>query len=251
MFSSKEFRSIARDKLRGKWGRSVLVSFLAALLGAGTFGGSSGGGTEQTEQVAEGVLSGGMTIMESIAAALSEVTGLTVTVPILTAAFISVGVFSLVLSLVGAAVTLGHNKYYIDLVLHNKKDNVGVLFDRFGIFFKAVGLQLYIGFFVFLWSLLFLIPGIIAAYRYSLAPYYMAERPDIGIREAVNLSKQTMAGHKGRLFGLHFSFIGWSILSTLTFGIGYLWLAPYINAAQAAFYIERTGRSIPLAEPVQ
>ena len=248
MFSSKELRAIARDKLRGKWGRSVLVSFIAALLGAASFGGSSGGiSSSQAEYLAEGVESGAG-FMESFAAGLSEASGLNITVPVLTGLFVSAGIIALVLALVGAAVTLGHNKYYIDLVLHNKADSVGVLFDRFGIFFKAVGLQLFIGFFVFLWSLLFIIPGIIAGFRYAMAPYIMAENPDIGIREAVNLSKQMMAGHKGRLFGLNFSFIGWAMLSALTFGIGNLWLNPYMNTAFAAFYIERTGRGIPMAE---
>ena len=246
MFSSKEFRSIARDKLRGKWGRSVLVSFLAALLGAASFGGSSGGSSAQTEQVAEGLQSG-MSLMESFAASISQSTGLNITAPMLTGIFVGAGILGLVLSLVGAVVTLGHNKYYIDLVLHNRADSVGVLFERFDIFFKAVGLQLFMGFFVFLWSLLFIIPGIIAGFRYAMAPYIMAENPDIGIREAVNLSKQMMDGHKGRLFGLHFSFIGWALLSSLTFGIGSLWLTPYENAAYAAFYIERTGRGIPMA----
>lgn len=249
MFSSKEFRSIARDKLKGKWGRSVLVSFLAALLGAGSFV-SSGGSSSHTEQITEGMESG-MGLMESLAASLSEISGLTVTVSMLTGVFIGAGMLGLVLFLVGSAVSLGHNKYYIDLVLHNKKGSAGVLFDRFDIFFKAVGLRLFMSFFVFLWSLLLFIPGIIASYRYSMAPYIMAEHPEMSIREAVNLSKQMMSGHKGRLFGLHISFIGWALLSAFTFGIGNLWLNPYINAAQSAFYIERTGRGIPMAEPVQ
>ena len=246
MFSSKEFRSIARDKLRGKWGRSVLVSFIAALLGAASFGGSSSANSAQTEQIVEGVNSG-MTVMESIAASMSQMSGLNITASVLTGIFVGAGILGLVLSLVGAVVILGHNKYYIDLVLHNRADSVGVLFERFDIFFKAVGLQLFMGFFVFLWSLLFIIPGIIAGYRYAMAPYIMAEHPEVGIREAVYMSKQMMAGHKGRLFGLSLSFIGWAILSSLTFGIGGLWLTPYENTAYAAFYIERTGRGIPMA----
>lgn len=250
MFSSKEFKTIARDKLRGKWGRSVLVSFIAALLGAGTFGSSGGSSSAQTQQITEGMESG-MGFMESFANSISQASGLNITAPVLTGVFVGAGILGIVLSLVGAAVTLGHNKYYIDLVLYNKKDQVGVLFDRFGIFFKAVGLKIYMGFFVLLWSLLFIIPGIVASYRYSMAPYIMAENPDIGIREAVNMSKQMMAGHKGRLFGLHWSFFGWALLCALTLGIGNLWLNPYMNAAQAAFYIERTGRGIPMADLVQ
>lgn len=247
MFSSKEFRTIARDKLRGKWGRSVLVSFLAALLGATSLGGYTSSSSVQTEQVVEGMQSG-MGLMESFAASLSELSGLNITAPVLTGAFVGAGIFGLVMALVGAAVSLGYHKYFTDLVLYNRAGSVGVLFDRFNIFFKAVGLQLFMGLFIGLWACLFFIPGIIASYRYALAPYYMAENPDIGIREAVNMSKQTMAGHKGRLFGLHISFIGWALLSALTLGIGDLWLNPYMKTAEAAFYIERTGRGIPMAE---
>lgn len=245
MFSSKEFRSIARDKLRGKWGRSVLVTFLAALLGANRI--SSGTGSVSTEAVSEGV-SSGMTVMESAAASLSEISGLNITVPVLTGVFVGAGVLAVVLFLVGAAVSLGHNKYYTDLILYNRADSVGVLFDRFDIFIKAVGLELFMNLFVMLWSLLFIIPGIVASYRYSLAPYLMAEHPEMGIREAVNMSKQLMSGHKCRLFSLNLSFIGWAILCIFTLGIGNLWLNPYMAAAKAAFYIERTGRGIPTVE---
>lgn len=251
MFSSKELRTIARDKLRGKWGRSVLVSFLAVLLGASAGGGSIGGTSSvQTDQIAEGVESGAG-FMESFAAGLSEASGLNITVPVLAGVFVGAGVLAIVWAMVGAAVTLGHNKYYIDLVLHNKKGSVGVLFERFDIFFKAVGLQLFMGFFILLWSLLLIVPGIIAAYRYAMAPYILAEHPEMSIREAVNMSKQMMAGHKGRLFCLEWSFFGWMLLTAFTLGIGSLWLNPYMAAATSAFYIERTGRGIPMAEPAQ
>ena len=75
-------------------------------------------------------------------------------------------------------------------------------------FLKAMGLNLFMALFIWLWSLLFIVPGIIAAYRYRLAPYLMAENPNLGIREAVNMSKELMAGHKWRLFCLNLSFIG-------------------------------------------
>ena len=70
----------------------------------------------------------------------------------------------------------------------------------------------------------------------------MAEHPEIGVMEAISQSKALMRGNKWRLFCLQLSFIGWGILSTLTMGIGNLWLAPYRNAAETAFYLELTGR---------
>jgi len=89
---------------------------------------------------------------------------------------------------------------------------------------------------VIAWSLLFVIPGIVAAYRYSMATYIMAENPGMQATEAIERSKALMDGRKGDLFCLDLSFIGWAILASITFGIGYLWLIPYIYTAYAAFY---------------
>ena len=98
------------------------------------------------------------------------------------------------------------------------------------------------GLFVFLWTLLFVFPGIVAAYRYAMVPYLMAEFPELRVMEAIRESKRLMKGNKWRLFCLHFSFIGWDLLCTLTMGIGYLWLNPYRMVAETAFYMEVTGR---------
>jgi uncharacterized membrane protein len=86
--------------------------------------------------------------------------------------------------------------------------------------------------------LISMIPVVVAGYRYMLMPYLMAEHPEIGAREAMRLSKQMMHGVKGNAFGLRLSFLGWEFLCIFTFGIGFLWLQPYIAAADAAFYRE-------------
>ena len=84
------------------------------------------------------------------------------------------------------------------------------------------------------------IPGIIAAYRYSMATYIMAENPTIAPTEAIERSKALMDGRKGDLFCLDLSFFGWALLTVLTAGIGALWLTPYMAVSRAAFY-----RSLP------
>ena len=71
--------------------------------------------------------------------------------------------------------------------------------------------------------------------------YILAENPDMTAGEAIDLSKRLMKGKKWKLFCLRFSFIGWDILAGLTLGIGYLWLTPYKEAAEAAFYREISG----------
>lgn len=95
--------------------------------------------------------------------------------------------------------------------------------------------------FTFLWSLLFIIPGIIKGYAYSQAYFiYYDDYRKTGIapgyRDAITKSRQLMDGHKGQLFLLDLSFIGWHILCLFTLGIGYLWLTPYILTTKVAFY---------------
>lgn len=90
--------------------------------------------------------------------------------------------------------------------------------------------------FIFLWSLLFIIPGIIKMFSYAMTPYILEENPELSAGEAIDRSRAMMKGHKFDLFWLWLSFIGWLILSLLTLGIGGLWLGPYRQTAYAAFY---------------
>ena len=71
----------------------------------------------------------------------------------------------------------------------------------------------------------------------------------MGVMEAIARSKKLMNGNKLRLFCLQLSFIGWNLVCVLTLGIGYLWLMPYQNAAEAAFYLEATGRADAIPRP--
>ncbi|MBR1873047.1 MAG: DUF975 family protein [Bacteroidales bacterium] len=103
--------------------------------------------------------------------------------------------------------------------------------------------MLLIGIFVTLWTFLLIIPGIIMAYAYSMAPYIIKDHPELSPMEAIKASRAMMKGHKFDLFYLHLSFIGWMLLTVLTCGIGFLWLAPYMESAQAAFYLDIKGDS--------
>lgn len=105
--------------------------------------------------------------------------------------------------------------------------------------FLGSSILLYIltGLYIMLWSLLFYIPGIIKSLSYFLAPFILAENPNIGPNEAITLSRKMMDGHKAELFVLELSFIGWTLLATLTCGIGYLFLTPYMNLTFANFYL--------------
>lgn len=102
-----------------------------------------------------------------------------------------------------------------------------------------IGLVLLIGVYTFLWTLLFYIPGIVKSYSYSLALYIKSENPSIKAEQAIDLSKRMTNGHKMDLFVLDLSFIGWFILSGITFNIlGVIYVIPYYNAAKAFAYEE-------------
>jgi len=110
------------------------------------------------------------------------------------------------------------------------------LFDGFNCFGRAFLSTLLMGLFIVLWCLLFVIPAIIKTYSYAMTFFIIADDPSAGALEAITRSRQMMAGNKWRLACLYMRFAGWGILCLFTFGIGFLWLCPYMMAATAAFY---------------
>ena len=89
--------------------------------------------------------------------------------------------------------------------------------------------------FIFLWSILFIIPGIVKTYSYSLAEYISLQNKDLTWKECLDESRRLMDGHKMEMFVLDLSFIGWMILSVFTFGIGMLFLHPYMQATKVEY----------------
>lgn len=106
-------------------------------------------------------------------------------------------------------------------------------FDRFGTGFAQKFLR---SLYVALWSLLFIIPGIVKSLSYAMTPFILAEHPELTASQAIALSETMMDGYKMDLFLLNLSFFGWTVLAILTANLGFLALNPYRNAAYAAFY---------------
>ena len=132
--------------------------------------------------------------------------------------------------------------FFVKLV-RKKNTDFNFIFKAFnfsgpnlGLFGRSFGLYWLINLYVFLWSLLLIIPGIIAAYGYSMAFFLFIDNPEIGISEALNKSKEMMYGYKGKLFVLTLSFIGWWFLCILSLGIGFFWLKPYMMTSLVLFY---------------
>lgn len=116
---------------------------------------------------------------------------------------------------------------------HASIDNLFEGFTYFGTTFITHVLMLI---FIVLWSLLFIIPGIIAALAYSQTFFILTEKPSLGALEAIRQSKDMMRGHKWTFFCLTLRFVGWGILAILTCGIGFIWLIPYVMTSYAHFY---------------
>lgn len=133
------------------------------------------------------------------------------------------------------AFTISVLRVYQNLV-REQKPQVGDAFAGFDDFWTAFKAQLLVSVFTFLWSLLFVIPGIIKAFSYSQTMLIVAENKGISAREALNRSKAMMEGHKMDLFVLGLSFIGWGLLCGITFGIAYIWVGPYMQATMVNFY---------------
>ncbi|CEG27280.1 DUF975 family protein [Bacillus sp. B-jedd] len=116
--------------------------------------------------------------------------------------------------------------------------SVGSLFNKFqgNFYFKTVGLYLLTTIYTILWTLLLIVPGIIKGIAYSQAHFILRDNPGMVINDAITESRKLMDGYKGKYFLLGLSFIGWSLLAILTFGIGFIWLVPYFSATLASFY---------------
>ena len=212
--TSRDYRSLARDSLAGRWGEAVLVAFVATIFGALMVNCTPNFQIQNAEQwdIPPALLRI-LLIYTSGASALSLVQ------------FILAGV-----------VQLGYCNFL--LKQYDRRENSGVKelftqFDRFGDGFCLAFLR---GLYTALWTLLFIIPGIIASLRYAMAPFIMVENPGMTASQAINASKELMEGHKAELFFLELSFLGWMILNIFTLGIGSFWLNPYMNAAYTAFY---------------
>lgn len=214
MLKAKDFRRYAREALKGRWIKAGGVGLLAGLLGAaistGTSSGSFGSGTETGSNLSSEINS----IIGS-----SEISSVTAS-PEIPAMFFAVimGIalvvllWAIVVLVIGGATTLGYAKYNLNL-LDDNEPRVDDIFSQYNRIGTGFGMQFFRGLFVFLWSLLFVIPGIIASYSYYMTPFILCENPDMTAREAIRESKELMKGNKLRLFCLELSFIGWELLA--------------------------------------
>ena len=122
------------------------------------------------------------------------------------------------------------------LLIGGKAPEVKDAFSGFDDFWSAFKVTFLVGLYTFLWSLLFIIPGIVKSFSYSMSMYILAENKGKGALKCINESKAMTEGHKMELFVLGLSFLGWFLLCCLTFGIALIWVIPYMSATYANAY---------------
>lgn len=130
--------------------------------------------------------------------------------------------------------------------IHREKLDIGEMFTCFKVNYMDNVLMMFLkGLYISLWSLLFIVPGIVKSYAYRMAEFIKGENPNIPANRAIELSKIMTDGHKGDLFVLDLSFIGWNLLSLFTCGIlSIVYVGPYYNAAIAFAYEELKAEAI-------
>ncbi len=207
MLLNSELRAQAREQLDGKWGTFVLMTFLMYVISA----------------------------ILQIPGSVGDL--LKVLSPENMLASESMSSISVVLSLLALPLGWGLT---VSLLRNHREESVDIenLFDGFrrGRYVRVFCALFLVNLFTFLWALLLIIPGIMKAFSYALTPYILLDEPELTAKQAIARSSEIMQGRRWKLFCLYLSFIGWGILSVLTFGIGFLWLLPYMNASFAAFY---------------
>ncbi len=226
MKTTAELKTEAKAALKGQWGQAVILNLIPTLLTVAVM----------FFVVLSGVIwffihgSGGDMITSVADYHQNNASG---------------GGTSLVTMIISALFMSGISWTYLDL-LRGERTQIEPLKDAFrgfqGVFIGGVILlALLTNIFTTLWTFLFVIPGIVKAYAYSQSYfiYYdqiqqTGEKPKV--LDTITASRRLMDGHKGRLFWLDLTFIGWYFLVALTLGIAYLWVAPYISATKAAFY---------------
>ena len=224
MLNSKELRTKAWDSLKGKYWMAFAVILVTGLIGSignsfVSFGQnlSEALGLVETAEMDSTMIMGALLLNGVVM--VSAIIGLLF------------GIF------VTDAITVGVSSYFIKNTY--SKPSFGDAFSGFRVKYgRNIGTLLLVGIKVVLWSFLFIIPGIIKTYEYAIIPYILADDPEISSKDAFKKAKQMMKGNKWRLFKLEFSFTGWFVLCVLTLGIGTFFLIPYVNAANAEFYME-------------
>ncbi len=213
--SRAELKENAKNSLKGKWGEAILVLIIFGVISMAITGIALIGNNTALNSP------------DSISRFLEDSNSFNFGIPQIISSILSI--------LATAFLTLGSVSYFLK-VSRNENVTFKELFSKTSLWLLYIGVTIMTSIFIGLWSLLLIIPGIIASYRYAMVNYIMVDNPELGVFGAIKRSKEIMVGHKMDLFILQLSFIGWLLLSALTLGILMLYVTPYMNVTFANFY---------------
>ncbi|WP_313339735.1 DUF975 family protein [Sedimentibacter sp.] len=213
MWDRVELKSLAKQSLKGNYWQAFLIGLVLALVSGTGGGGSSGRAGDRTgEYIARN----------------PDIVIIVFAILILALAF---------RLLLGYSLEIGARRYFVNLAqFKNIKGYFSFAFD--GANYKGIIFTMLLrDIFLFLWTLLLVIPGIIKGYSYRMVPYILADNPNVGAENAITLSRKMMDGHKFNTFILDLSFLGWYLLGMLVFVVGIFFVYPYFYATEAQLYL--------------
>lgn len=231
MWTREELKIRAKASLKLSYWKAFLVSLvLAFATGSGGGGGSGGRGGSDFG-------TGDLQNMGDTMGPNGDMSWLPV-VLVAVGIFLVVMVFVLALRVfLGFPLEVGGRKFFVESTKHEfNLGHLGYVFSG-GSYLNVVITLFMRGLFLFLWTLLLIIPGIIKGYAYRMVPYILADNPAMNYKEAIALSNKMTDGEKLDMWVLDLSFIGWYLLGALALLIGILFVHPYYNATQAELYI--------------
>ena len=223
-----ELKTRAKAAVKMYYWKMVLVALILSMIG----GGASGVGSRSANDNSAG--SGASSMFEGINMQVAMIAVIIVLVVVVIALALSVFVFNVL--------EVGCRGFFSRSMTEDPE--LGLIADGFTQnYWNCVKTQFLKSLFIGLWSLLFVIPGVIKAYEYRMVPYLLAEHPEMSSGEIFARSKEMMQGNKWDTFVLDISFVGWVLLSGITLGILYIfWVGPYIAATDAALYHRISGK---------
>ncbi len=261
MWTRAELKDRARKRFKANYWRCVVVGLILAVIMGGSAGypGNSGGSVDRRNNVRT-LVDGISENSENVKSAVEDITssaiasrGIVGTIrdefssldtiervaltTVISVVFIVVIVFTAIIGIfILNPILVGCCRFFVKNL--NEEAKLGELTAGFGKEYKnIVKIMFFQDLFIFLWFLLLVIPGIIKAYEYRMIPYIIGENPDLSMEEVFAKSKEMMDGNKWDAFVLDLSFIGWYLLSLITFGIvGLLYVNPYMFQTDAALF---------------
>ena len=242
IWERKDLKKKGKAAFKLNYWKCVLVALILGLV-AGGGGGSTGSANSSSvsETINESVYNGGST-SGIVGDAANEISDALSQVP--TGAWVAIVVIIAIAIIIGLAIDLfllnplqlGCYRFFS--VNHYSPANLNEMGYGFtNNYIGNVKTMFVKDLYLFLWSLLFVIPGIVKSYSYRMVPYILSENPGISTKEAIDLSREMMDGNKWKAFVLDLSFIGWILLSVLTLGIlAIFYVNPYMEATNAELY---------------